>query len=139
MYLIDTNVVSELRRHEAGRAHPRVAAWARNVKAAGMYLAAHTIFELELGVRLMERRDEFQASILRNWLRERVLSGFAGRILPADQNVALRCAALHVPVTRPERDAWIAATALVHGMIVVTRNVADFEPMGVAVVNPWDF
>jgi len=139
MYVIDTNVVSEFRKDEAGRAHPRVAAWANSVRRDSMFLAVHTVFELETGILLMERRDPIQAGVLRRWLRERVLVGFAGRILSADEDVALRCAALHVPKTRSERDAWIAATALVHGMTVVTRNVADFQPMGVAVLNPWEF
>jgi len=139
MYVIDTNVVSEFRKDEAGRAHPRVAAWANSVRPNTMFLTVHTVFELETGVLLMERRDPIQAGVVRGWLRDRVLVGFAGRILPADQDVALQCAALHVPKTRPERDAWIAATALVHGMTVVTRNVADFEPMGVAVLNPWEW
>lgn len=139
MYVIDTNVVSEFRKDEAGRAHPRVAAWANSVRRDSMFLAVHTVFELETGILLMERRDPIQAGVLRRWLRERVLVGFAGRILSADEDVALRCAALHVPKTRSERDAWIAATALVHGMTVVTRNVADFQPMGAAVLNPWEF
>ena len=139
MYLIDTNVVSEFRKDEAGRAHAGVAAWAKSVHPTLMFLAVHTVFELETGVLLMERRDPVQAEILRKWLRDRVLVGYAGPILPADDTVALRCTTLNVLKTRPERDAWIAATAFVHDMKVVTRNVADFEPMGVAVVNPWEF
>jgi predicted nucleic acid-binding protein len=139
VYLIDTNVVSEFRKDEAGRAHAGVAAWAKSVHPTLMFLAVHTVFELETGVLLMERRDPIQAEVLRRWLRDRVLVGYAGRILPADESVALQCARLHVPKTRPERDAWIAATALVQRMTVVTRNVADFQPMGVAVVNPWEF
>jgi predicted nucleic acid-binding protein len=139
MYLIDTNVVSELRKEEAGRAHPRVTAWAQAMDRSRMFVAAHTIFELELGVLLLDQRDHAQAAVLRGWLHNRVLKAFAGRILVADSNVALRCAALNVPKTRPERDAWIAATALVHGLTVVTRNVADFQPIGVAVVNPWEY
>jgi predicted nucleic acid-binding protein len=104
-----------------------------------MFVAAHTIFELELGVLLLQRRDPAQAAVLRGWLQQSVLNAFEERILPASGEVALRCAALHIARTRPERDAWIAATALVHGMTVVTRNVADFEPMGVGVLNPWNF
>jgi predicted nucleic acid-binding protein len=139
MYLIDTNVVSEFRKDEAGRAHPRVAAWAKSVPETDMFVSVYTIFELENGILRLECRDAVQGAILRKWFDNVVLLVFAGRILPADSDVAIRCAALHVPKTRPERDAWIAATALVHGMTVVTRNVADFQPTGVAVLNPWEF
>lgn len=94
---------------------------------------------MEKGILSLERRDNTQGAVLRKWLRQVILVGFPGRILPVDLEIATRCAALHVSETRPERDAWIAATALVHGMTVVTRNVADFEPMGVAVLNPWEY
>lgn len=93
--------------------------------------------ELELGVLRLELRRPAQAIPLRNWLERHVLPQFAGRILPVDSAVALRCAQLHVPKMRPERDAYIAATAAVHGMAVVTCNVSDFAGTGVAVVNPW--
>ncbi len=102
------------------------------------YLSVVSAFELERGILSIGRRDAAKSAVLREWLED-ILIGFAGRILPVDLDIATRCAALHVPVTPPERDAWIAATALVHGMTVVTRNVADFEPMGVAVLNPWEF
>jgi len=75
--------------------------------------------------------------LLRTWLEEHVLSSFADRILPVDTVVARRSAALHVPNPRPYRDSLIAATALVYGMTLITRNVADFEPMGVTLLNPW--
>jgi predicted nucleic acid-binding protein len=139
MYRIDTNVVSKLRKEKAVRAAAQVVGWARGIGVGQMFLAAHTIYELKLGVLLLERRDPMQAGILRGWLQQSGLMAFAGRILSANSDVALRFAALHVARTRPERDAWIAATALVHGMTVVTRDVADFEPMGVAVLNPWEY
>ena len=85
----------------------------------------------------MERRNAEQGAVLRRWLEGEVLSAFEGRILPIDAPIARRSAALHVPDPRPERDALIAATALVHGLTVVTRNTADFEPTGVALLNPW--
>lgn len=94
--------------------------------------------ELETGVLQIERRDTAQGALLRAWLDGHVLPEFAGRVLPVDTAVAQRCARLHVPDRRSERDALIAATALVHGMTVVTRNVADFVETGVAIVNPWD-
>jgi predicted nucleic acid-binding protein len=139
MFVLDTNVVSELRRAKGGRSHPRVTAWATSVADTDMFVSAYTIFELENGILRLERRDAVQGAILRRWFEDVVLLVFAGRILPADVDVARCCAALNVPKTRPERDGWIAATALVHGMIVVTRNVADFQPMGVASLNPWEY
>jgi predicted nucleic acid-binding protein len=135
MYLLDTNVVSELRR--STKAHPGVSAWAHKLPAASLYLSAISIMELEIGALLVERRDHKQGVILRAWIAGRVLPAFDGRILAIDTAVAQRSAALHVPSPRSDRDALIAATALVHGMTVVTRNVVDFQPMGVVVVNPW--
>ena len=135
MFLLDTNVLSELRRRD--RTDPRVAAWADAVRPHDMFLSAITILEVEAGALMIERRDPAQGAMLRAWIESRVLPAFEGRILPIDTAVARRCARLHVPKTRPERDALIAATALVHDMIVVTRNVADFEPAGVRVFNPW--
>jgi toxin FitB len=135
MYLLDTNVLSELRRRE--RTNVIVAAWARSVEPADLFLSAVTILEIETGALLIGRRDVAQGKVLRAWIDDRVLPLFDGRVLPVDTAVALRCARLHVPDPRSERDALIAATALVHGLTVVTRNLADFEPMGVALVDPW--
>lgn len=137
MYILDTNVVSELRKAGSGRAEPRVLAWAAGVPAGTLFLSVISILELELGVLLIERRDPDQGGVLRRWLETRVLPAFADRVLPIDTAVARRCARLHVPDRQSERDALIAATALVHGMAVVTRNVADFAATGVALVNPW--
>jgi len=137
MYVLDTNVVSELRKVRLGKADANVAAWAESVDAASLFVSAITIMELELGVLSVERRDAAQGAVLRLWLEQQVLPEFAGRTLPVDTAVAQRCARLHVPDRRGERDALIAATALVHGMAVVTRNAADFEPTGVGIVNPW--
>ncbi len=137
MHLLDTNVISEFRKQSTGKADRRVAAWARSVPADSMFLSAITISELELGTLLMERRDPFQGALLRSWMQSHVLPAFGGRILPVDTPVAIRCAALHVPNPRSYRDALIAATALVHGMTVVTRNIAHFQPTGVAILNPW--
>ncbi|MGA2953193.1 MAG: type II toxin-antitoxin system VapC family toxin, partial [Caulobacteraceae bacterium] len=133
-YLIDTNVWSELRNRS--RADSNVRTWAESANPAELYLSVVTVFELERGVLLIARRDAEQGSRLRRWLEERVLEPFDGRILPIDALIARRCAALHVPDPRPERDALIAATALMHGLTVVTRNVGDFQPMGVALLNP---
>jgi predicted nucleic acid-binding protein len=96
-----------------------------------------SLLELEIGILLIERRDKKQGAILRAWMDKHVLPTFSGRILAIDVTVAQRCAALYVPNPRSDRDALIAATALVHGLSVATRNVADFEGMGVGVLNPW--
>ena len=137
MYLLDTNVVSELRKIRLGKADEHVAAWADSIDAADLYLSAITVQELEIGVLLAERRDPAQGAIFQAWLNSHVLPAFAGRILAVDTAVALRSAQLHVPDPHPVRDGLIAATALVHGMTVVTRNVAGFEPTGVQTLNPW--
>ncbi len=137
MYLLDTNVVSELRKVRLGKADANVAAWADSIDAAELFVSAITIMELELGVLSIERRDAAQGAVLRAWLERQVLPEFAERTLPIDTAVAQRCARLHVPDKRSERDALIAATALVHGMTVATRNVADFAPTGVAIIDPW--
>jgi len=137
MFLLDTNVVSELRKAKSGKADPNVVAWANTIPVPEMFLSSITVLELEAGVLLAERRDPAQGSILRVWLETRVLPTFADRVLPVDTAVALRCAKLHVPDPRPERDALIAATALVHGMCMVTRNVEDFQATGVGIMNPW--
>ncbi len=135
MFLLDTNVLSELRRRD--RTHPTVAAWADAVHPTDLFLSAITILEIEAGTLMIQRRDQAQGAVLRAWIDNRVLPAFAGRILPVDTAVAQRCARLHVPDPRAERDALIAATALVHRLRIVTRNVADFQPMGVDPINPW--
>lgn len=137
MYLLDTNVVSELRKIRLGKADSQVAAWADSVDAADLYLSAITVQELEIGILLAERRDPTQGAVFRAWLNKQVLPAFAGRILVVDIAVAQRSAQLHVSDPRSVRDGLIAATALVHGMTVVTRNVDDFAPTGVAIFNPW--
>jgi len=139
MFVLDTNVVSELRKAKAGKADANVAAWAGSVTPGVLYLSAITVLELELGVLLLERRDPAQGAVMRAWLESHVLPAFAGRVLPVDTTVALHCARLHVPDPRAERDALIAATAQVHGMTVVTRNVADFASTGVPILDPWQF
>ena len=136
MFLLDTNVLSELRR--ADRADARVAGWARSVDHLQFWLSAITVLEIEAGTLLLARRDVQQGLVLRTWIDDHVLPAFDGRILAVDTLVAQRCAQLHVPDRRPERDALIAATALVHRLKLVTRNVADFEPMGVDLINPWE-
>jgi predicted nucleic acid-binding protein len=135
MFLLDTNVVSALRR--ADRADARLLAWAAATPAPATYLSAISLLEIEMGVLQLERRDPAQGQVLRAWLEDQVAPRFEGRILAVDAAVARQCARLHLPDRRSERDALIAATAITHGMTVATRNTADFEPTGVAVLNPW--
>lgn len=135
MFVLDTNVISELRH---GKLHQSVAVrdWASGQPSSRLFLSAISILELEIGIRMLERRTPPQGSALRAWLAG-VRLAFAGRILPFTENTATVCASLHVPDPRSERDAMIAATAIEHGFIVVTRNVSDFVDTGVALVNPW--
>jgi toxin FitB len=135
MYLLDTNVVSELRK--AKMCNPKVLAWSKQLSPSTLFLSVISILELETGILLIERRDEIQGARLRSWFETQVLPTFDGRILPVDTPIARRSAAMHVPAPRSDRDALIAATALVHKMTVVTRNVKDFEPTGAAIINPW--
>ena len=136
MFLLDTNVISELRRPD--KADRNVVAWANAIPAASFFISAISILEIELGALLMARKDAAQGEVLRAWIDDHILPRFEGRILGVDTAVAQRCAQLHIPDPRAERDALIAATAMVHGLTVVTRNVADFGPTGVALINPWE-
>lgn len=135
MFLLDTNVVSELR---AGKPlpSPAVRRWAAGIPGNQLYLSAVSILELETGVLLMERKDAQQGHILRSWLQG-VLKEFSSQVLPFGSTTAILCAAMHVPNRRPDRDAMIAATAKEHGHTVVTRNTADFDGCGVQLLNPW--
>lgn len=136
-YLLDTNVVSELRKLGDGKADENVVAWIGAQAATDFFLSAITILELERGVLAIQRRDAAQGARLRAWLDNRIRPEFSGRILSVDDAVATRCAHLHVPDRRNEADALIAATALIHSLTVVTRNIRDFEGTGVVLVDPW--
>ena len=136
MYILDTNVISELRK--ARKTHPNVRKWAERLPSASLYISVISVLELEIGILLIDRRDKEQGAILRTWMDRHLLPTFSDRILAIDTAVAQRCATLHVPNPRFDRDSLIAATALVHGLTVATRNVADFERSGVGVINPWE-
>lgn len=138
MYLLDTNVISELRKAKSGKANKNLTVWAKDVSPSSLFLSVITILELETGILLVERRDPSQGAVLRAWLNAHVLPVFSERILPIDVAVAQRCARLHVPNPQSDRDAIIAATALVHGMTVVTRNVKDFDQTEVDILNPFE-
>jgi toxin FitB len=138
MFLLDTNVISELRKVKSGKADSNVVAWANSVSAVQLYISVITVLELETGVLLVERRDASQGAMLRSWLNTHVLPAFSDRVITVDTAVAQRCARLHVTDPRADRDAIIAATALVHGMTVVTRNIDDFKLTGTGLLNPWE-
>jgi predicted nucleic acid-binding protein len=139
MFLLDTNVISELRKAKWGRADHNVVAWAQSIPAENLFTSVMVIQELETGVLLAARRDPAQGVALRTWLDDQIVPSFSERILPIDMVIAQRSATLHAPDPRPIQDGLIAATALVHGMTVATRKVTDFASMGVSLVNPWDY
>ena len=136
MFVLDTNVISELR-HGKPSQSPVVRAWATAQLSSSFYLSAITLLELEMGIQALERKTPPQGSALRTWLNN-VRLGFRGRILPFTENTAPICASLHIPNPRSERDAIIAATAIEHGFTVVTRNEIDYVQTGVAIINPWN-
>ncbi|HSA82300.1 MAG TPA: type II toxin-antitoxin system VapC family toxin [Geminicoccaceae bacterium] len=133
--LLDTNVVSELRKGR--RCHRAVAAWQSGIELHAPFLSVVTLLELRLGIALKARKDQAAGDVLLDWYEKAVKPTFAGRILGVDERIAGRCALLQVPVTKPYRDSLIAATAAEHGLIAATRNLADFQALGVEVVNPW--
>jgi predicted nucleic acid-binding protein len=137
MYILDTNIISELRKGKAGKANQNVIKWANSISASNLYISVITILELEMGILSKERKDPSQGAILRSWFNNHVIPAFAERILPIDTAIAQRCARLYVPNPCSDRDALIAATALVHGMTLVTKNTCDFEKTGLEIINPW--
>jgi toxin FitB len=137
MYLLDTNVISELRKVRGNKAHPNVANWSASTKLNTLFISVITLQELEIGTLLVERKDPAQGIILRRWLDDYVHSVFVQRTLDVTTTIAVASAKFYIPNPSPTRDALIAATAIVHGMTVVTRNVADFELTGVKMLNPW--
>ena len=138
MFLLDTNVVSELRKAKAGKADSKVTRWAKDTSTLSLFISVITVLELEMGVLQIERRDPIQGAMLREWLDQHVMPAFQNRILPIDEPLARQFARFHIPDPMSERDALIAATAKVHHMTVVTRNTSDFQTSGISLLNPWD-
>ena len=137
MFLLDTNVVSELRKVKSGKADAGVIAWAQSTPSHVMFVSVVTLIETETGILSMERRDPAQGLILRRWFDESVLPAFARHTMPVDGEVARQCAVFRARQSCALADALIAATAAVHRMTIVTRNARDFEAIGVRVLNPW--
>lgn len=135
MYLLDTNVLSALRRPD--KAPATLLRWAAALPPDATCISAITVMELEHGILSLARRDQAQAALLRQWLEEVILPAFEGRILAVDQRVAREAARLMLPAPLPVNDVLIAATARIHGLVVVTRNVRDFGRLDVALHNPW--
>jgi toxin FitB len=138
MYLLDTNIISESRKLGTDRIDPNAARWFAEVDAESSFISAMTVFELERGVAQMERRDAKHGAALRHWLDDQILTVYEHRTLPLTREVALICAGLHIPDPKSERDAWIAATAIHAGLTLVTRNIGDFDGVGVEVTNPFE-
>ncbi len=138
MYLLDTNIISESRKLGTQKVDPRAAQWLGQIDVETTFVSAMTIFELERGVRQMERRDTKQGAALRRWLEDQVMTTYENRTLPLSRSVALICAGLHIPDPKSERDAWIAAIAIEAELILVTRNVVDFAGIGVGLINPFE-
>jgi toxin FitB len=134
MYLLDTNVLSELRKWN--RADTNVIAWFKDADPDVMFISPIVIAEIEMGVLAIERKGQQQGRLLRAWA-EKINAEFQDRCIPIDREIARLFAKLQVPGRRPERDAWLAATALREGLMVVTRNTADFRLMDVPLINPW--
>ena len=138
MFLLDTNVISELRKTTENKINPGVKEWAETKMPSIMFLSVITIFELELGILRLERRDKKQGQILRKWLSQLVLPAFVDRVLPINTAIAVRSASLHVSNPSSDRDAMIAATAIEHHLTLVTRNTVDFDLTKVKLINPWE-
>lgn len=138
MYLLDTNVISEMRKIPKGKANPNVANWFKTTKPSQLYTSIVVMMELQRGMLLKKRKDTIQSKNLEIWLKMSVKYTFAQHILYITDEISDICADLHVPNPRPENDAWIASTAIAHELILVTRNVGDFQNMPVRLLNPFD-
>lgn len=138
MYLLDTNIVSELRKLETGKIHPQVYRWIKSNGFTHTYISAVTLAEIQTGILSLARKDKAQAASLDNWFTNRLLPAYRTKTLPVDTKVALIYAQLNVPNKRPINDAYIAATAIAHKLKLVTRNIQDFQGMPIILENPFE-
>lgn len=136
-YLIDTNVISELRK--ADRCDPQVAAWQNSISGEELFASAISMMEIRRGVLNAKRTNAEFAKLLEEWYEGQVKLAFLGRVLSVDLAIAERCSELMNNRSRGMADALIASTAYEHDLILATRNIADFSDTGIEVVNPWDF
>ncbi|WFU07827.1 type II toxin-antitoxin system VapC family toxin [Rhizobium sp. CB3090] len=137
MYLLDTNIVSDVRRARSGKADQAVLDWIASVPEQLLFISAVTLFEIELGILQVERRDKVQGAALRSWMEQGVKAAFQHRVVAINDQIALRCAYYSVPDPRELRDAFIGATAWERGFILVTRNTRHFQGMDIELLNPW--
>lgn len=138
MYLLDTNIVSELRKAAKQKADPNVMKWFQKVRLSDCYLSAITITELRIGILSKQKKDPLQFQSLNDWFENSLLKAFSGRVLPLDFNAAFLCAELHIPDRSPINDAYIAAIAKSNGLTLVTRNTKDFSHTNLSLLNPFE-
>jgi len=138
MYLLDTNIISELKKLDSGKIHPQVQRWAYSINLMQTKISVVSITEIRTGILSLARKDQAQAASLDNWFTNRLLPAYRTRTLSVDTEVALICAQLHIPTKRPINDAYIAATAIAHNLTPVTRNVRDFQGLPLMLENPFE-
>lgn len=138
MYLLDTNIISELKKLDSGKIHPQVQRWAYSINLMQTKISVVSIIEIRMGILSLARKDQAQAASLDNWFTNRLLPAYRTRTLSVDTEVALICAQLHIPAKRPINDAYIAATAIAHNLTLVTRNVRDFQGLPLMLENPFE-
>lgn len=138
MYLLDTNIISELKKLDSGKIHPQVQRWAYSINLMQTKISVVSITEIRTGILSLARKDQAQAASLDNWFTNRLLPAYRTRTLSVDTEVALICAQLHIPTKRPINDAYIAATAIAHNLTLVTRNVRDFQGLPLMLENPFE-
>lgn len=138
MYLLDTNIISELKKLDSGKIHPQVQRWAYSINLMQTKISVVSITEIRTGILSLARKDQAQAASLDNWFTNRLLPAYRTRTLSVDTEVALICAQLHIPAKRPINDAYIAATAIAHNLTPVTCNVRDFQGLPLMLENPFE-
>ena len=138
MYLLDTNIISELKKLDSGKIHPQVQRWAYSINLMQTKISVVSITEIRTGILSLARKEQAQAASLDNWFTNRLLPAYRTRTLSVDTEVALICAQLHIPAKRPINDAYIAATAIAHNLTPVTRNVRDFQGLPLMLENPFE-